>query len=33
MPLGDGSVAVMGDAGEPLEPIRERIAAAVEWSI
>jgi len=33
MPLGDGSVAVMGNAGEPMEPIRERIAAAVEWSI
>lgn len=33
VPLGEGSVAVMGEEGEPLEPIRERLAAAVEWSI
>lgn len=33
VPLGEGSVAVMGEEGEPLELIRERLAAAVEWSI
>ncbi len=33
MPLGEGSVAVMGEPGEPMEAIRERLAATVEWSI
>ncbi len=33
MPLGEGSVAVMGESGEPMEAIRERLAATVEWSI
>ncbi len=33
VPLGEGSVAVMGEEGEPLESIRERLAVAVEWSI
>ncbi len=33
MPLGEGSVVVMGEKDEPMEPIRERLTAAVEWSI
>ncbi len=33
MPLGEGSVAVMGDEREAMDSIRERVAAAVEWSI
>ena len=33
LPLGEGSVAVMGEAGESIERLRERISAAVEWTI
>jgi len=33
IPLGEGSIAVMGEAGEAIEPIRERLNSAVEWSI
>lgn len=33
MPLGEGSVAVMGEPGEPMEAIRERLAVTVEWTI
>lgn len=33
MPLGEGSIAVMGEPGEPMEAIRERLEATVEWSI
>jgi len=33
IPLGEGSIAVMGEAGESIEPIRERLRTAVEWSI
>ena len=33
VPLGEGSVAIMGERNEPLEVIRERLDAAVEWSI
>ena len=33
VPLGEGSVAIMGETDESMEPIRERLNAAVEWSI
>lgn len=33
LPVGEGSVAVLGTDGEPLEPIRQQVADAVEWSI
>lgn len=33
LPLGRGSVAVLGKDGEPLEPIGERVRDAIEWSI
>jgi Protein of unknown function (DUF3379) len=32
MPLGKGAVAVLGSDAEPLEPLRKRIAAAVQWT-
>jgi hypothetical protein len=32
MPLGKGSVAVLASEAEPLEPLRKRIAAAVQWT-
>ena len=33
LPVGAGSIAVLGTDGEPLEPIRQRISDSVEWSI
>ena len=33
LPVGDGSVAVLGTDAESLEPISQRVADAVEWSI
>lgn len=33
LPLGRGSIAILGDEGEPLEPLGERLTGAVEWSI
>lgn len=31
IPLGKGTVAVLGTDQEPLEPLRERVSAAVHW--
>ncbi len=33
VPLGEGSIAMMGEDGGPMAPIRERLNNAVEWSI
>jgi len=33
LPLGGGSVAVLGTDGEAMEPIRQRVSDALEWSI
>jgi len=33
LPFGSGSIAVLGDDDEPIPPIRERLNAAIEWSI
>ena len=33
LPVGDGSVAVLGTDGEPLEPLSQRVSESVEWSI
>jgi len=33
VPLGEGSIAVIAEDGEPMVPIREQLDAAVEWSI
>jgi hypothetical protein len=33
LPHGEGSIAVMGRDGEPLEDIGQRALAAVEWTI
>lgn len=33
LPVGEGSVAILGESGEPLERIRERVSDAVAWSI
>jgi len=33
VPLGEGSIAVIAEDGEPLAPIRAQLDAAVEWSI
>jgi len=33
IPLGEGSVAVLGADAEPLGPLRQRVMGAVEWSI
>jgi hypothetical protein len=33
VPLGEGSIAVIAEDGEPMAPIREQLGAAVEWSI
>jgi len=33
VPLGEGSIAVIAEDGEPMAPIRERLNSAVEWSI
>lgn len=33
LPHGDGSIAVMGEDGEPLDEIGRRAASAVEWTI
>jgi len=33
VPHGEGSVVVIGETDEPMEPLRERLTAAVEWSI
>ncbi len=33
LPVGEGSIAILGEDSESIEPIRERIADAVEWSI
>lgn len=32
-PLGDGSVAIVGDRNDNFEEIREKVTTAVEWSI
>ena len=32
-PVGNGSVAVLGNDDEPMEPIADRISTSVEWSI
>ncbi|HEY5623138.1 MAG TPA: DUF3379 family protein [Gammaproteobacteria bacterium] len=33
VPHGNGSIAIMGENAEPMEPIRDRINDTVEWSI
>jgi hypothetical protein len=33
VPHGNGSIAIMGEDAEPLQPIRDRIDDAVEWFI
>jgi hypothetical protein len=33
LPLGEGSVAILGDDGEDLQSVQEDIAGAVEWTI
>jgi hypothetical protein len=33
LPLGDGSVAIVGERGFDLEDIKERVTNSVEWSI
>ena len=33
LPVGGGSVAVLGTDGEAMEPIRQRVSDALEWSI
>jgi hypothetical protein len=33
LPVGEGSVAILGETGEALERIRERVSDAVAWSI
>ena len=33
LPLGDGSIAIIGDRDEPLNEIEQRIIDSVEWSI
>jgi hypothetical protein len=33
LPLGEGSVAILGDDAEDLQSVQEDIAGAVEWTI
>ena len=33
LPVGDGSIAVLGEDGESMDPLADRINSAVEWSI
>ena len=32
VPVGDGSIAIIGNRGEPLEPIRENLIESVTWT-
>ena len=33
LPVGDGSIAILGEDGESMDPLADRIDSAVEWSI
>ena len=33
LPLGQGSIAIIGDRDEPLDDVRQRVADSVKWSI
>ena len=32
LPVGDGSIAIVGDRDEPLEPIKENVLTSVSWT-
>ena len=31
LPVGDGSIAIIGTRNEPLEPIRQQVIESVTW--
>lgn len=33
LPVGDGSIAIIGERGEPIERLGRRVTGAVEWNI
>ena len=33
LPVGDGSIAIIGERGEPIDQLRKRVRESVKWSI
>ena len=33
LPVGDGSIAIIGERGEPIDKVGQKVAETVEWSI